>query len=112
MRYPKEIPVLRSGQVGRYALTKRGGPYCAIGWFNYILQNTGDTPISTKLRKTYRKCAIAAGILNHGIMSTNDGIRSPATRALLVNAAFAAIGYVVGQDKKAVKLAKKAGYTV
>ena len=110
-KYPKEVPVVEPGDVGRLQYTHDdGSPCCAFGWIDVYLN---DSPGGVQLAvNAYMRCAREKKLKSCGVASINDSIRSPATRALLVNAAFAALGYVLGQQPEAVKLARKAGYDV
>ena len=64
--------------------------------------------------KAYSRCAKASCATYCGVtvLSINDSISNPNLRALLVNATWAALGYVVNQSPAAVRLARKAGFEV
>ena len=116
MKYPKEVPVLEPGQVGAWTLAiEDDQPNCALGWRNHLLMGdvNADLDNGDQFCKAYIRCAnqLRGPVDNRTVASTNN-YAGAEDRALLVNAAFAALGYVVGQQPEAVKLARKAGFKV
>lgn len=125
MKYPDEMPVLEKSDIHAGSVWKNSEcPNCALGWFDYAFSEDQRrmkpyvfSPAwrhHSRLAKAYRK--IAETLLGVSLVPSvgliNDERLSEGQRALVFNATCAALGYIVGQDPAAVKLARKAGFKV
>lgn len=125
--WPETVSVVNPGDVGVNSYRRVSGkPCCAVGWAvsdgaipSY--HPSGSSSLRAKLfTNAYRRVAACVPLtakivaINSGLSveGINDFARNKEVRALLLNATYAALGYTVGNDPKAVRLARKAGFEV
>ena len=115
--WPDEVTVVKPGMVGRHKFSHAdNSPCCAYGWLGYEVY--GDPELWSApdfvlpFQVKYQACAKQlTGVAGRCVTDINDDLGQD-DRALLVNATWAALGYVVGQNRKAIALARKAGFDV
>lgn len=107
MQWPESVTVVEPGMVGvGVVFYATGAPCCALGW----AKRAGILEHHDLFLEAYLNCARALieQYFMQSVAYTNDRMLDKQQRALVYNAAMAYLGYVVGQDSEAVKLAKKA----
>jgi hypothetical protein len=111
----REVPVFGAADVCKFAFTQhnsRRETHCALGWAKKLgVRTYHSTPTRAEFLRAYVECAaliLSPCVVARGAMYINDcGCRTNAERAHLLNATFARLGYVVGQDPAAVRLARE-----
>lgn len=110
------VPVFTADDMCKYAFTQCEDKHCALGWATTLgVQNYHSVPTKAEFLQAYVDCAgefLSQCVVARGAMHINDcGCRSNEERALLLNAAFARLGYTVNQHPAARRLAHAAART-
>lgn len=116
LRILQSVPVFAARDMCKYAFTQCEDKHCALGWATTLgVQNYHSVPTKAEFLQAYVDCAselLSPCVVVRGAMYINDcGCRSNEERALLLNAAFARLGYTRNQNRAAQRLARAAART-